>query len=204
LEIAAVIDFKCPHCGYELRTQDSSAGKKGKCKSCGKPVRIPPPLSLVKSKVEAANGPAVKIEAVKRPAGQPMSHAPSPMLMGLLSVAVCWIPIVGWIGLPLCLTGFIVASVRCCAPLGLINRLAAVMALLLNGTSLTVFAVSTIALYSAVFGTIASVKTTVDTVNKSIDRAGKSVGKAIDHAVRTSEKAQDQIGIQDGEPKRKD
>ncbi|MGO9922091.1 MAG: hypothetical protein ACLQIB_46265 [Isosphaeraceae bacterium] len=36
-----MIEFACPHCGRQMRANDESAGKNGKCKSCGKTVTVP-------------------------------------------------------------------------------------------------------------------------------------------------------------------
>lgn len=38
-----MIDFECPHCAYPIHAQDSSAGKRGKCKSCHQLITVPSP-----------------------------------------------------------------------------------------------------------------------------------------------------------------
>src|SRR5436190_15340110 len=36
-----MISFLCPHCGAQLRVRPESAGARGKCPRCGKPVEAP-------------------------------------------------------------------------------------------------------------------------------------------------------------------
>jgi len=38
---ASMFQFNCPHCKAEIRIDEKHRGKKGRCKSCGKELRIP-------------------------------------------------------------------------------------------------------------------------------------------------------------------
>jgi len=53
---AARLRFACPQCGKQLLANDTFAGKKGKCPSCSAVIRIPAPLRLDASGLNAAYG----------------------------------------------------------------------------------------------------------------------------------------------------
>src|SRR5207253_3738947 len=63
--VMPVVEVACPGCGAKLKAPDNMAGKKAKCKKCGKGFRIPgpPPASETPS-----DGQALSVLALPLPA----------------------------------------------------------------------------------------------------------------------------------------
>lgn len=66
------IEFPCPHCGKQMRTPDSSAGKKGRCPSCGGVAPIPARAASAAGTAGVSSGTRSAREAAspRQPAGK--------------------------------------------------------------------------------------------------------------------------------------
>jgi hypothetical protein len=74
----AVVEVPCPGCGAVLKAPDTMAGKKGRCKKCNTPFRIPGPVPSADSVGESqmlsafdSPAPTAPAAAAPRPSGDP-------------------------------------------------------------------------------------------------------------------------------------
>lgn len=78
-----MIEFACIHCGHKMRVNDQSAGKNGKCKSCGKVVTVPQAILI-----EAPSVPTIDqtVKSKKHAFYKRMKLIPVSIVSGLLAV----------------------------------------------------------------------------------------------------------------------
>jgi hypothetical protein len=60
-----MIEFACEHCGRSMKVNDAAAGKRGKCKDCGKVVTIPQQVAA------ASPPPIVATPRAQQPVAKP-------------------------------------------------------------------------------------------------------------------------------------
>jgi ribosomal protein S27E len=117
-----MIELACPHCGRNMRVGDDAAGRNGKCKSCGKTVTVPgsgAEITFSPSEVAQPTRPAPSIRShasmaiqpppspvalqinVQQPSKASHSLGIAAVILGILAFLICWIPLVGLLGLPL-------------------------------------------------------------------------------------------------------
>ena len=130
------IAVTCGGCGKRLKVPDSAAGKRGKCPQCGATVPIPEaeieplplkaaepvavqrvaaaPVAVMAPPVQNVQAVAVRVEAPRRGSGLGLAAC----ILGVLAFVICWVPLIGLIGVPLSALGLI---------LGLIGLLVAIL-----------------------------------------------------------------------------
>jgi len=131
-----MISFSCPQCGNSMNVKPQYAGKKGKCKSCGETIRVPPPQSepvqeLIVNNDELEELPSIQRQSSVRPQAPPLpqqqqnnvtvqvqqekkttsSLGITSIIIGTLAFFLCWIPLVNLVSLLLGIVGLAMASI---------------------------------------------------------------------------------------------
>ena len=134
------IEFECPHCGNAMRVKDEAAGKRGQCKNCGETVRVPDnrataiaarptpqpeeqfydemqrQAAVAKRGSRTLNvppslpGSPIQIN-VQQPSRAAHSLGIASTILGILAFLICWIPLVGAIGIPLSGLGLLLGAI---------------------------------------------------------------------------------------------
>lgn len=141
-----MIGFACPDCGKKFKVEDKAAGRKAICPDCGKKFQIPTPKPKAptppvpkKSQLVVEEQPPVPIKrrevvsteviqaapvsAVQVNVAQPSKAAHSlgiaSVILGILAFLICWIPLIGLVGIPLSglglllgIVGIVLAAIR--------------------------------------------------------------------------------------------
>ena len=117
-----MIEFACPFCARNMRVSDAAAGRSGKCKSCGKTITVPgssEEITFSASDVAQPDRPTPSIRPhssmeirptpspvalqinVQQPSKASHSLGIAAVILGILAFLICWIPLIGLLGLPL-------------------------------------------------------------------------------------------------------
>jgi DNA-directed RNA polymerase subunit RPC12/RpoP len=123
-----MIEFACPHCSRKMTAGDEAAGRRGKCKSCGNKITVPGsgaetafsppdfleparpaplPVSLTSIVVDPPPTPVAVQVNFQQPSKASHSRGIASVILGVLAFLICWIPLVGLLGLPLSGLGFL-------------------------------------------------------------------------------------------------
>ena len=123
-----MIRFACPDCGKKFKVEDKAAGSKAICPDCGKKFQIPTPKPKAptppvpkKSQPEVHEHPPVPVKRREVVSTEVIQPAPVPtvqvnvaqpskaanslgiasVILGILAFLICWIPLIGLLGVPL-------------------------------------------------------------------------------------------------------
>lgn len=117
-----MIQIRCG-CGRQIKVKESSAGKKVRCPDCDMRLQVPasaPPAVRQSQHAELVEATPRKRKArgdvhvsVQQPSQVTNSLGVGSIVLGILAFLICWIPVVGLIGLPLSLLGVVLAGVGC-------------------------------------------------------------------------------------------
>ena len=135
-----MIEFSCPHCGRKMKVADDAGGRNGKCKSCGKTVTVPGSGAEIVFNPSAVAQPTRPAPSIRSHAPTAIQPPPAPIaiqvnlqqpskashslgiaavILGILAFLICWIPLIGLLGLPLSglglllgIGGIVLASLR--------------------------------------------------------------------------------------------
>lgn len=129
-----MIRFDCPACGKSLKVADDLAGKVGKCPACGERMKVPtltpviaqsfvssePPKSPVSAHAQLVETPLIvpvqDVRGVRPFRGRQPSKAShslgiASLILGVLAFLICWVPLLGLLGLPLSLLGILLGGI---------------------------------------------------------------------------------------------
>lgn len=197
------ISVTCGGCGQKLKVADTAAGKHGKCPKCGAAVQIPEaelpcdvvepvPLKRVESapaqRVYAApiatmpapvatQAPPVQTVNVKLPR-RGASLGIAACILGVLAFLICWVPLIGLVGVPLSALGLI---------LGIIGLLVAVFRKGVGiGFAIAGSAICGLALFVAIGSTVAT--------GKALEAGAKSMQSALNEGQKTNQQVMPAAG----------
>jgi len=122
-----MIKFACPNCGRSMQVPENAAGKKGACKSCNETIIVPEPETEIVSSppriirqkspqdlfiaaTEERNSPSVSV-TVQQKSSAAHSLGIASMVLGILGLMVCWVPLIGLLGMPLSGLGAILGAI---------------------------------------------------------------------------------------------
>lgn len=133
-----MITFECGHCGNSIRVPEQAAGRKGKCNKCGESLTVPsaappaevgysltgldeepeeeleeyaPPATVRPRKPKRAAPPVAVQVNVTQPSRAAHSLGIASLVLGILAFLICWIPLIGALGLPLSGLGFVLGVI---------------------------------------------------------------------------------------------
>ncbi len=190
------ISVTCSACGQKLKVADAAAGKRGKCPKCGGLVQIPDsemPCEVVEPIPLRRAEPAVVQRVYAAPitaAPAPVATAPPPVptvnvklprrgsslgiaacILGILAFLICWVPLIGLVGVPLSALGLL---------LGIIGLLVAFFRKGAGiGFPIAGSAISGLALFVAIGSTLAT--------GKALEAGAKSMQAALNEGQRTNQ-----------------
>ena len=185
------IQVVCGECGKRLKVADTAAGKRGKCPACGAVVQVPPEVEHAHVPAPRPATPpqqveAVPVQRVEAPAPQPRDRVPTvnvnirrrtsslgvaALILGIVAFLICWVPLIGMIGVPLSALGLL---------LGLVGLIVAVLRKGAGiGYPIAGIAVSGLALAVAFASTYAA--------GKAIEETAKAMSESVGERTRTNQ-----------------
>jgi len=150
-----MLKFPCPGCKKTLSVPDDAAGKTGRCPNCKASVVVPSPevgLLEVVSDSSRDDSPRTTPSPNSKPApptaGRSNSLGIASVVLGAIAFAICWIPFLGLLGVPLGGLGAILGTIGLVASL---RRSGSGIGFPIAGTAISVLALIVCTLVTAVF-----------------------------------------------------
>ena len=100
-----MINTQCPSCGAPLQVKEEAAGRQAKCPRCGHVFQVPPAFTLIP--VPVAGAAPAQNQGSKATSGFGIAG----LVLGLLACPTAWIPLVGFLTIPISVLGLVFGGV---------------------------------------------------------------------------------------------